>query len=59
MLRAAFERGRMLLLLDGLDEAGEQKGHIERYIAAALVPSARLHVVVSSRHTVRSGSTRV
>ena len=38
MLRAAMHERRVLLLLDGLDEAGAQRARIEKHVAEVLAP---------------------
>eukprot|EP00937_MAST-01D_sp_MAST-1D-sp2_P001358 g1358.t1 len=49
-LLRAFRARQTLLLLDGLDEAGDQRRAIERYITQTLVPADQ-RMIVSSRHT--------
>ena len=50
MLAQAMDGGRLLLLLDGLDEAGEQKDAIEAYIRERLAHDSQ-RLLVSSRHS--------
>lgn len=51
MLKRCWEKRRVLLLLDGLDEAGNQKQAIERWISQTLAKNEEQRLVVSSRHT--------
>ena len=51
VLKKAVAEGRALLLLDGLDEAGDQKNHIERWIERTVNANSRQRLIVSSRHS--------
>ena len=51
MLARCWAERRVLLLLDGLDEAGDQKAAIEKWIAQTLARDPDQRLVVSSRQS--------